>query len=74
MPMAPKSTQVTTPVDNADLQKGVTDPRERRIQRSGIWQAVASNPALVGYAADIESLHKVVEELAEAGLRWVNNV
>ena len=74
MPMAKGNTVVANaPGDGTiDLQPGVTDARERRIQRSGVWQAVASNPALIGYAADIESLQGVIQALAEAGLKWVN--
>jgi hypothetical protein len=82
MPMVKGASSITNEISNkpetikplpsGDLQPGVTDPRERRIQRSGVWQAVASNPALIGYAAGIEDLATVVNSLAEAGLKWVN--
>lgn len=75
MPMAKgvaASSVSTVVVSNKDLQPGVTDARERRIQRSGVWQAVASNPALIGYAASIDDLQGVIQSLAEAGLKWVN--
>lgn len=74
MAMAPRAlvNESTNGKAAVDLQPGVSDPRERRIQRSGVWQAVASNPALIGYAADIESLQGVIQTLAEAGLKWVN--
>jgi DNA topoisomerase VI subunit B len=48
------------------------DLRTRQIQRQGLYQAAASNPALIGYAADIDALKTVIRELAEDGLKFVN--
>ena len=46
--------------------------KDSRISRAGVWQAAASNPALLGYAADVEALKIVVRELADDGLRYIN--
>jgi len=46
--------------------------KTRQIQRQGCWQAAASNPNLIGYAADLEALKQVVRELAEDGIRFIN--
>lgn len=50
----------------------VVDLKTRQIQRQGTWQAAASNPALIGYAADAEAFKKVVRDIAEDGIRFVN--
>jgi hypothetical protein len=52
--------------------KEPTDPKDKRISRAGIWQAVASNPGLLGYAADVEALKIVIRELADDGIRYIN--
>lgn len=54
------------------LQPSDMSREQKRIQRSGVWQAVASNPALINMAPDIEELKKLIREVAEDGLRWVN--
>jgi hypothetical protein len=46
--------------------------KDSRISRAGVWQAAASNPALLGYAADVEALKIVVRELANDGLKYIN--
>jgi hypothetical protein len=48
------------------------DLKTKQIQRQGMWQAAASNPALLGYAADVDALKLVVRELAEDGIKFVN--
>jgi hypothetical protein len=48
------------------------DLKTRQIQRQGMWQAAASNPALLGYAADVDALKIVIRELAEDGIKFVN--
>jgi hypothetical protein len=49
----------------------VLDLKSRQIQAQGCWQAVASNPGLLGYAADVEALKVVIRELAEDGLAFI---
>ena len=49
-----------------------SDLKTRQIQRQGTWQAAASNPALIGYAADAEAFKKVVRDIAEDGIRFIN--
>jgi hypothetical protein len=46
--------------------------KDSRISRAGVWQAAASNPALLGYAADVEALKIVIRELADDGLKYIN--
>jgi hypothetical protein len=47
------------------------DLKSRQIQAQGCWQAAASNPGLIGYAADIEAFKEVVRTLAEDGLKFI---
>jgi hypothetical protein len=47
------------------------DLKSRQIQAQGCWQAAASNPALLGYAADVEALKEVVRTLADDGLAYI---
>ena len=47
------------------------DLKSRQIQAQGCWQAAASNPALLGYAADVEALKEVVRSLADDGLAYI---
>ncbi len=49
-----------------------TDLKTQQIQRQGCWQAAANNPALIGYAADLEAWKQVVAEAAEAGIAFIN--
>jgi hypothetical protein len=58
--------------DDTTKTTPVLDLRTRQIQRQGLYQAAASNPALIGYAADIDALKTVIRELAEDGLKFVN--
>jgi hypothetical protein len=47
------------------------DLKTKQIQAQGCWQAAASNPALLGYAADVEALKEVVRTLADDGLAYI---
>jgi hypothetical protein len=49
-----------------------SDLKTRQIQAQGVWQSAASNPALIGYASDIEAFKKVVREIAEDGLAFIS--
>lgn len=74
---AAKVTYVTATTTEADVKaaKISTNPpldlKSRQIQAQGCWQAAASNPALLGYAADIEALKEVVRALADDGLAYI---
>ena len=48
-----------------------SDLKTKQIQAQGVWQSAASNPALIGYASDIEAFKKVVREIAEDGLAFI---
>lgn len=59
------------PVDKKLSAVPVLDLKSRQIQAQGCWQAAASNPGLIGYAADIEAFKEVVRTLAEDGLKFI---
>jgi hypothetical protein len=53
-----------------------TDMRDeqRRIQRSGIWQAAIQSQALMQYAPTIEEYFVLLRKAADEGLRYVNEL
>jgi len=56
----------------ADLQPRDMEPKEKRIQRSGIWQAVVQSNALVQYAPTLDAFLDLVDKAADRGLQYVN--
>jgi hypothetical protein len=68
-----KLTQKAAPkVDPGVATEKAVDLKTRQIQAQGVWQSAASNPALIGYASDIEAFKKVVREIAEDGLAFIS--
>lgn len=58
--------------DVAGLQPRDMEPKEKRIQRSGIWQAVVQSNALVQYAPTLDAFLDLVDKAADRGLQYVN--
>jgi hypothetical protein len=56
----------------AALQPRDMEPKEKRIQRSGIWQAVVQSNALVQYAPTLDAFLDLVDKAADRGLQYVN--
>ena len=56
----------------AALQPRDMEPKEKRIQRSGIWQAVVQSHALVQYAPTLDAYLELVDKAADRGLQYVN--
>lgn len=54
------------------LQPGDMKPEQKRIQRSGIWQAVVQSNALVQYAPTLDAFLDLVDKAADRGLQYVN--
>lgn len=54
------------------LQPRDMEPKEKRIQRSGIWQAVVQSHALVQYAPTLDAYLELVDKAADRGLQYVN--
>ncbi len=54
------------------LQPTNMDSKEKRIQRSGIWQAVVQSNALVQYAPTLDAWLELVDKAADRGLQYVN--
>lgn len=54
------------------LQPSDMKPEQKRIQRSGIWQAVVQSNALVQYAPTLEAFLDLVDKAADRGLQYVN--
>lgn len=48
-----------------------SDLKTRQIMHQGVYQAVVSNPALIGYASDVEAFKKVVRDLADDGVAYI---
>lgn len=58
--------------DAVALQPADMKPEQKRIQRSGIWQAVVQSNALVQYAPTLEAFLDLVDKAADRGLQYVN--
>ena len=54
------------------LQPSDMKPEQKRIQRSGIWQAVVQSNALVQYAPTLDAFLDLVDKAADRGLQYVN--
>lgn len=54
------------------LQPSDMKPEQKRIQRSGIFQAVVQSNALVQYAPTLDSYLELVEKVSDRGLQYVN--
>lgn len=54
------------------LQPSDMKPEQKRIQRSGIWQAVVQSNALVQYAPTLDAFLDLVDRAADRGLQYVN--
>lgn len=50
----------------------IADAKGRQISRQGLFQAALQSPAIMQYCPDLPSYLKVVREVAEEGLRFVN--
>lgn len=48
------------------------DAKGRQISRQGLFQAALQSPAIMQYCPDLPSYLKMVREVAEAGLAFVN--
>jgi hypothetical protein len=47
------------------------DLKTRQIMHQGVYQAVVSNPALIGYASDVEAFKKIVRDIADDGVSYI---